>query len=119
MSELNPLEKATTKYIADETIRLLKVSALDEKNAKDMYYQYLTVYLEKVISLVMLEHTEKNIDNQSKYMLTKDNYLKLKESVADSVTIAFETAINKFSGTNLEYYCTINIIPEPANKVAI
>jgi hypothetical protein len=39
----------------------------------------------------------------------------VKQDIQDAVSVGVQTAVNKYAGLDIEYYCQVKPVPEPIN----
>lgn len=107
-----------SKFIAEESFKLTKAVGKPKgiKTTKRMMTRFLKFYVETLVFSSLVEYKERDLTPQSAYKFTKENLLSVRAAVQEEVARGFEDAFHKYSGQLVEYYVTINEVPEPKNK---
>lgn len=98
--------------------------ALFDKHQKDKGYEFVVKlsnsFLQRYIFVIVLNTlsalpSEPSDDKQVEEHIYK-NYYKLKALMQDSIANGFQNAISTFERRNIEFYCHLVPVTEPANK---
>lgn len=117
-NDVNRWIEGFTEKLAKESLVLITsyVGTKNETIAKKLYNKFLQAIIKQIIYTALSKYADKNLSNKAKYDLTYPEYQSTKRDVQDSIAMAFESAFREFTNKNVEYYCTIDIVPEPTNK---
>lgn len=108
--------KILSKHIVSEMFRIIESQEdkIGEKATDALCMQVLASYIGNLTYNILTEDLE--VSKKDKMEAVFNNFKSLKGQVQEAVAAGFTGAMTRFSGKDTEYYCTINMIPEPVNK---
>lgn len=105
-----------SQNLANETFKLVKT--WEKKKALDgnITSKFISNFVEMIVLDSLNKYKEtKLLDEQEMYKFTKENFNVTKANVQMAVSTAFERAFNIYANRKVEYYCLVNLVPEPIN----
>ena len=64
------------------------------------------------------QHPDNTKVKKELYNFVSTNYSDIKLKVENAVAAGFTGALSSYSGKQVEYYCQVKVVPEPANTLA-
>lgn len=111
--DLNVWIDSYSTYMADEALKLLR--AKGDRKGPEVYRALCLNFIMKILGSVILETLQErpaNVkDNEEMIEYNKKVFGELKMSTQDVVAMAFHTALSHYSGKNVDYFCTIKVVP--------
>jgi hypothetical protein len=107
-----------SKFIAEESFKLNKTVGRPKglKTTKRLLTRFVKFYVEYLVMDSLVEYKERDLKGSRAYEFTRANLSSVKIAIQEEVARGFEDAFQKYSGQLVEYYVTINEVPEPKNK---
>ena len=104
--------------ISDNTVEMLftQGNGIGTNTTNLLINSFLFYYLHKVL-LDTLMHRAKGLTPEEAYKNVSKDFLEMKSSIQETIGQSFHSALSTFSGRPVDYYCQINIVPDPINKL--
>lgn len=124
---LEPIKSSTDDWIdqfsdklAAETMNTLITQG--NMRGSGVAHKAFVVFVARLIGLAVwkslnLKTKIENPTDKQQYQFTSDNYRDMKVSVQNAVAAGFTAAFKSFTSKEVEYYCDINPVSEPLNKL--
>jgi nicotinate-nucleotide pyrophosphorylase len=111
-----------SRLLAKENTRLIKEAGkhMGVDTVDAMLTMFLMYYVESLVSdTLQLEgpEPETNAEKEVIYSKLQRRYKIMKMSIQSGVADAFKTAVSKITKKQVDYYCTVDMVPEPQNKL--
>lgn len=107
-----------SKFIAEESLKLTKTVGKPKgiKASKKLMVRFLKFYVEALVFQSLVEYKERDLVGYNAYQFTRANLMSVKVAIQEEVARGFEDAFLRYSGQLVEYYVTVDEVPEPKNK---
>lgn len=108
-----------SRFMALECFKLVNTvgSPKGKKARKALMVKFLRHYIDALVTSSLTEHKVGDELSVTKaYTLTRQNLLDVRQGIQEEVANGFSEAVKKYTGHYVDYYVTINEVPEPKNK---
>lgn len=116
--DLNEWVDNFSTFMADEALKMIRAQGL--KKGPEVYKALAVHFMARVLTSTVFDVlNERPVDKLGKKQLleyNKNAFANFKEDIQEAVAMSFGTALEHYSGSKLEYYCTIKPVPAPLNK---
>jgi len=108
-----------SSLLAKESIELLLTQG--ENRGEGLGELLIINFIAKFVGMTVLttlksEPVEKKASNKDKCKFVMENYAGLKSEMQEAIAAGFAGAFESFTGKPVDYYCTIQPVPEPTSK---
>ncbi len=86
-----------------------------EEMARVLMRQFIAAVIGSALYTKLMERP-KDLDQDEMLQHNMDTFASAKADVQSAVAAAFQGALTKYTGQEVEYYCTIKPVPAPINK---
>ncbi len=105
-------------FMADETLKVLR--AQSDKRGPEVYKQLVNHYFARLLTATIydvLQERPLGVTDKKKILEhNQKNFAGFKEQIQDGVALAFTSAMQHYSGSQIEYYVSIKVVPEPISQ---
>ena len=104
-----------SEVLVVETFKLM--AAKGKTVGNDIALAFLSKFVGVYIHQALSDPGVDLITSQEKYEHAAECFKQAKEDVTHMVAVGVGGAMKAFSGKDVEYYCTLRVMPEPVNKL--
>lgn len=121
VSDDSEIVMRVSEHLVKENFRVLDLQKVKYgKTLSDrMTTHFIACFVGAAIHKVLQDCPENIKTVEGRFKHVKKNFGAIKLSVQESIAAAFSAAMGEFTGKNIEYYCRITVVGEPANKKEI
>lgn len=105
--------------LANETFKLIHATGEKKHLQNDITSRFVSYFLENTILYTLNKYADsKQLTEEEMYTYTKEDFAAVKYQLQNAIAKGFEQAFQLHANKRPEYYCAINLVPEPLNKKA-
>ena len=105
------------RSLVEATTKILNAAKpKDGQLSQELDAQFLYMMIEAMLTRTFNRPIGYKATKKQKFEFVRDNFEAVKREVQEAIALAFQEALEKYSGLPIEYICTIKAVPKESSS---